>query len=379
VKILFLVTTCKTYSFSNISIDRPDLTRKLSCLETWVPRVIKKGHDVLFFEGGAEDTIFDEQHKHLYLPINDEYDYGFNPAPQYERFKLAVSWCLENLEFDYINTITDSDYVNAYSLNENVYNKLQNHDFITSGLGGNGFYLSKNLCEYLVNEDYINEKVYSDVALHFFVENIVNKYNIKISDFESIGLNPYYQYVASEKYSHIHYANGKRMYYLDYLISSYYNKSKIKRKIAFEYPLSLLERDKIHTYDTLDKGNTPLYYNFTTDNNNWEFFGNVSRSHSIPQHHYMIGDGVVYKGLFINVNINENENVFINNILPSIHDEGELYFYFENDYNHIIPLLDKHNIQYTIENNLLNFIDSETITPTENITFTKPFIRIPKQ
>jgi hypothetical protein len=93
----------------------------------------------------------------------------------------------------------------------------------------------------------------------------------------------------------------------------------------------------------------------------------------------MIGDGVVYKGLFINVNINENENVFINNILPSIHNEGELYFYFENDYNHIIPLLDKHNIQYTIENNLLNFIDSETIIPTENITFTKPFIRIPKQ
>jgi hypothetical protein len=347
-KILFLVTTCKTYSFSNIFIDRPDLTRKLSCLETWVPRVIKKGHDVLFFEGDSEELIYDEQHKHLYLPINDEYDYGLKPAPQYERFKLALSWCLENLEFDYINTITDSDYVNAYLLNEDVYNKLQNHDFITSGLGGNGFYLSKNLCKHIVNEDYINEKIHSDVALHFFVENIVNKYNIKISDFESIGLNPYYQYVSSEKCSHIHYANGKRMYYLDYLISNYYNGSKIKRKIAFDYPIDYTQREIIHTYDTIDKRNTPLYYSFTTDNDNWEFFGNINRSHSAPQHHYKVGDGVVYKGLFVNVNINENEDIFINSILPSIHDEGELYFYFENDYNHILPLLDKHNIQYTI-------------------------------
>lgn len=378
-KILFLVTTCKTYNFSNIYIDRPDLTRKLSCLETWVPRVVDKGHDALFFEGNAEETIYDKQHKHLYLPINDEYDYGFKPAPHYERFKLAISWCLDNLEFDYLNAITDSDYVNAYLLNNNIYNELQKYDFVTNGAGGSGFYLSKNLCKHIVNENYLNKKEHSDVALNFFVESIVNKYNIKISSFESIGLNPYYQYVPSEKYSHIHYANGKRMYYLDYLISNYYNGSKIKRKIAFEYPMDYMQENTIHTYDTIDKSNTPLYYSFTTDNDNWEYFGQIIRSHTLPHHHYMIGDGVVYKGLFINVDISENKNNFLNNILPSIHEEGELYFYYEDNYNNLQSLLDEYNIKYTIENNILDYIDSKSIIPKDNITFTKPFIRIPKQ
>ena len=66
-KLIFLVCTCKTYSFSNIIIDRPDLTRKLSCLETWVPRVIDKGYEVIFYSGDSETEYYDEQHKHLYL------------------------------------------------------------------------------------------------------------------------------------------------------------------------------------------------------------------------------------------------------------------------------------------------------------------------
>ena len=378
-KILFLVTSCKTYSFSNIFIDRPDLTRKLSCLETWVPRVIGKGHDVLFFEGDAGSTYFNEQSKHLYLPINDEYDYGHKPAPQFERFKLALKWCLENKEFDYINTITDSDYVNAYSLNDNVYNKLKETDFVSNGFGGNGYYMSKKLCEIFVNEEYTNKKVHTDIALNVFVENFKNKHNLKISRFESVKLNPYYQYVPGERYSHIHYANGKRMYHLDYLISNYYNGSKIKRKIVFEYPIDFTKRETIHTYDTIDKENTPLYYSFTTDNDNWEYFGQMNRSYALPQHQYMIGEGVVYKGLFINIDISENEVNFLNNILPSIHEEGELYFYFEDNYNNTKSVLDKHNIKYTIENNVLDYIDSKSITPTENLTFTKPFIKILKQ
>lgn len=182
-KILFLVTSCKTYSFSNIYIDRPDLTRKLSCLETWVPRVISKGHDVLFFEGDAEEIIYDKQRKHLYLPINDEYDYGEKPAPQFERLKLAIKWCLENKEFDYINTTTDSDYVNAYSLNDDVYNKLKETDFVSGGFGGNGYYMSKKLCEIFVNEDYINTKSHSDIALNVFVETLKTKYNLKVFRF----------------------------------------------------------------------------------------------------------------------------------------------------------------------------------------------------
>lgn len=378
-KILFLVTSCKTYSFSNIFIDRPDLTRKLSCLETWVPRVINKGHDVLFFEGDAEEIIYDEQRKHLYLPINDEYDYGEKPAPQFERLKLAIEWCLKNKEFDHLYTITDSDYINAYSLNEDVYDKLQEYDFITNGYGGNGYYMSKKLCEIFVNENYVNEKPHTDIALNYFVETIQNQYEIKATSFGGVNLNPYYQYVPGEKYSSIHYANGKRMYYLDYLISNYYNGSKIKRKIVFEYPIDYLQGNTVHNYDTINGNNTPLFYNFTTDSNNWEFFGRLPRSYALPQHHYMIGDGVVYKGLFINVDISENENTFLNNILPSIHEEGELYFYFEDNFNNTKSILDKYNIKYTIENNILDYIDSETIKPTNEITFTKPFIKIPKQ
>ena len=57
-KLIFLVCTCKVYNNANIYIDRPDLTRKMSCLETWVPKVIEKGYEVIFYSGGENENYY---------------------------------------------------------------------------------------------------------------------------------------------------------------------------------------------------------------------------------------------------------------------------------------------------------------------------------
>ena len=65
-KILFLAFTSKIYKSegiytgtSSVYTDRADLTRKLSCMDTWVPRVEEKGHEVIFFDGGNNELLFD--------------------------------------------------------------------------------------------------------------------------------------------------------------------------------------------------------------------------------------------------------------------------------------------------------------------------------
>ena len=166
--LIFLVCTCKVFNHANICIDRPDLTRKMSCLETWVPKVIEKGYEVIFYSGDNETEYYDEQHKHLYLTVEDEYDYGFKPSLQYERLKAAVKWTLNNKNFDYIYLITDSDYVNINHFTKDTENKLLEYDFLSNGSGGEGFFLSKKACNVLVNDPHINVIKHSDSAIDTF-------------------------------------------------------------------------------------------------------------------------------------------------------------------------------------------------------------------
>ena len=83
-KILFLAFTSKEYKSDPVCTgghgvvsDRADLTRKLTCMETWVPRVEEHGHEVIFFQGGADKVEFDALHKTLYVTESDSYDYFY--------------------------------------------------------------------------------------------------------------------------------------------------------------------------------------------------------------------------------------------------------------------------------------------------------------
>ena len=53
-KIVFLAFTSKKYDGNHIKISDASLTRKMSCLETWVPKVESLGHKVIFFDGGND-------------------------------------------------------------------------------------------------------------------------------------------------------------------------------------------------------------------------------------------------------------------------------------------------------------------------------------
>lgn len=364
-KILFLVLTCKTYNQSKIYIERPDLTRKLSCLETWVPRAINLGHDVIFSSGGNESDQYDEQRLHLYLTLDDSYDYGENISPQYERLKKTIEWCLNNKSFDHICFVTDSDYVNVFCLNEQVYENLKKFDFISSSSGGDGFFLSKKACEVLVYEPHENRSKYCDIALHsrFFNTEIGQQKNLKLGDLSSVKLQSRKNYILGEEYFVTHYCNGKRMYWADFVISNYYLRKPVARKVVYNLPIDVMKEEAVHTYDTTTGNKTPLFYSFYSDQNGWEYFGAHPRSSSI--YNYSFSKNSLWKIVFVDFDFfgfkdNKLEGLLINQILESIQKSGYVIFYFEMncEYNNIlIEVLNRNKIAFTLEENLFIYAD----------------------
>jgi hypothetical protein len=386
-KVLFIVCTCKTYSFSNIYIDRPDLTRKLSCLETWVPRVVEKGYDVLFYSGDSETEYYDEQHKHLYLTENDSYDYGEEGKPSfhYERIKAAVKWCRNNKEFDYIFSITDSDYINIDCLTEDVLQKMSNYDFLSNGSGGEGMVFNQKTAEIFVNDPYVNKFRHSDIALdNLFRNELREKYQIRFGGLDSVGLKSIRCYILGEKNFLTHYCNGKRMYWADFILSSYNNSTPLKRKIVYNLPINAYQDSEVHTYETINKSNTPLFYSYTTDKNGWEHFGSYTRSD--VNTNFIFGKNSIYNGFFIDYHLlssfgSEINNILLNQILPSIQEGGYLIFYYEKyfceNYEILKNALIENNINFTIELNLLEHINVEDrLIKESEYSFNNEFIKI---
>jgi len=383
--LIFLVCTCKVFNHANICIDRPDLTRKMSCLETWVPKVIEKGYEVIFYSGDNETEYYDEQHKHLYLTVEDEYDYGFKPSLQHERLKATVKWTLNNKNFDYIYSITDSDYVNINHFTKDTEDKLLKYDFLSNGSGGEGFFLSKKACDILVNDPHINVIKHSDSAIDtFFKIDINHKYDLKIGSIGSIGLNTIKSYILSENYFLIHYCTGKRMYWVDFVLSQYNNKAPIKRKIAINLPIDATVGQLVNSYSTINGGNTPLYYSFTTDKNGWEHYGGFIRSDSMSS--FMFGEASIYKGVFIDYHLlsvygSNIDDIIINKVLPSIQKGGFIIFYYKENlygyYELLKEILIKHNINFEIKNNLLEKVDIEQdLIIKSEVNFNKEYIII---
>lgn len=383
-KLIFLVCTCRIYNHANIYIDRPDLTRKLSCLETWVPRVVEKGHEVMFYSGDSNENYYDEQNHHLHLNVDDAYDYGIKISPQFEKIKAATKWILNNKDFTHIYLITDSDYININNFTEETANELLKYDFLSNGSGGEGFFLSKKACEILVNDPHVNTIKHSDNAIDNFFKSIAERYDLNIGGIGSIGLNTIRSYIVGEKYFLIHYCTGKRMYWVDFVLSQYNNQTPIKRKIVFNLPIDSTAGQLVNSYKTTNNLNTPLYYSFTTDQNGWEHYGSYIRSDSISS--FMFGKESIYNGIFIDYHLllvhgDNLDNVVLNRIIPSIQKGGYIVFYYEkNPYDHYELLKDnliKNNINFKIENNLLEKVNIEkNLIEKSGLNFDKEYLII---
>lgn len=329
-KIIFLAFTSQKYDGHGIKIDRADLTRKMSCLETWVPRIEEKGHEVIFFDGGYTETNFDKKNKVLHTNANDSYDYHHLKnenigSYMFERLKTAVKWVLENREFDFIFRIDDGSYVNAFVL-EKIIETIKIYDVVKSTGGGAGMFFSKKTCEKLINYENKNKIHIEDLTLYeFFSKNP----ELKIGNSSLLT----HQYILSEGLFTIHYSNGKRQYTTDLIVSYYYNGLPLDRKVILNYDLDYLKPLKCNTWDS-DWERTPSFYSFDRDKFDWEHYGKLARTNFSVNTLCPFVKNSIKHLMFYNVHFNfylQNEIDAFQNYIKALKDDGIIYFFYEED------------------------------------------------
>ena len=343
-RILFLGHTSKEYNGHAIKIDRSDLTRRMSCLETWVPEVECQGHEVIFFQGNSDELKYDKLNHLLSLPICGDYDY--NPCKvdppkslMLERLVLAFDWALKNKEFDYIFRTDDGSYINSFIFEE-MYKHIEGFDCITNGfLGGSGMFFSKNLCKKIVEKISTEGLLFNSSIEDRAICEVVESLDVRV---KHIGLLcP--QYVVGENLFTIHYTNGKRMYFTDYVIKRYFNEDRINaRKIILNYLIDSYNNDYPNTW-AYDNGITPRWYSYTTNHKNWEHYGQLIRSNYniVCENNFgrsSIKELIIYKTVF-NVT-KEHEKICLLSYLDSLCTNGVLYFFFEKETEEIQQMLD---------------------------------------
>lgn len=326
-KIIFLAFTSKKYDGHGIKIDRADLTRKMSCLETWVPRIEELGHEVIFFDGNNDVTHFDSKNKILHTTSDDSYDYHYlqeqgRGSLMLERLKSAISWVLENREFDYIFRTDDGSYVNAYVINEMI-RDVEGWDVVRGDGGGAGIFLSRKTCEKLINFENKTNIHIEDVALSYFFSVTPN---LRVKNSRLLC----FQYVLSEKYFTIHYTNGKRQYTTDTIISYYHEGSPMDRKVILNYNLDYLIPQKCNSWDS-NWDVTPLYYSFDRDKYNWEHYGKIARTSFHVTSNCPFAENSIKHLFFYDVNFStEREIRILNDYINSVKQGGMIYFFHKN-------------------------------------------------
>jgi hypothetical protein len=387
-KLIVLAYTSKTYKserlyipFDPIQSDRADLTRKLPCMDTWVPRLKKKGVEVIFFDGDNDEVSFDEKNQILHLKETDTYDYFYlhqqkKPSNMVKKLQGALKWLLENREFDYVLRVDDGTYVNSFIL-ENYYDYISQHDIITSGHGGGGgMFFSKKICEEILNiNDETNHLEDMTIFSHFS-----QKYQ---SRFGSIDVMSSF-YNLGEKNLTIHYSTGKRMYYCDFIISNYYNGSKVSRKVILNYRLNAgmeLSTNRVSGTD----GKTGIWYGLDRDSNNWEYYGNYARSISdVYDRTITYGDETIQNLCLFEIDNPSPTKIdnAISNLYKKITENGQLNLCFksENDliinkssYDFTLESVKKLVVNYEIFNNVnfKEYINAEYISQNEIGTIIK--------
>jgi hypothetical protein len=308
-KILFLAYTSKYYDSSGIKIENPALTRKMSCMETWVPKIESLGHKVIFFDGSNKELSYDDDNKILHLLSNESYDYpntGFKSF-MIERLKEAVRWALSNEEFDYVFRTDDGSYLNHYVL-EDLMKEINGYDALRGFGGGGGVLMSKKVCEELINFENSANLTLEDRALFTFL----SRFRTKVTNSLSI------QYVPGEKIFSIHYTNGKRQYFVDNILDYYYGGNPIDRKIVIDSPADYNKTSSVRSWWWENGKGTPYWYSFDKDIYNWEYYMGPSRSLYHYRQHCAFGKESLFRLMFYRFEYNltnpTEKEIFIEHI-----------------------------------------------------------------
>lgn len=376
-KILFLGYTSKRYDGHSTIIDRPDLTRKMSCMETWVPRIQKLGHEVIFFDGSNETQSFDAENHILHLVADERYDDSRlemekKSSHMIERLREAIQWALDNREFDYIFRTDDGTYINAYTI-DNVIKLLEEQqlDILTSTelCARGGIFMSRKFCESFV-KNFVNIHNFhiEDRALRVFFQEPENGFRHSSSHLL------HQQYIVGENLFTMHYTNGKRQYFVDDVISYYYTGNPIRRKVILGLPLdSILPKDKltlpVKTWDTGTK--TMLWYSFDKDDDNWEYYGNYARVDYCPIiTPCVFGRNALLELVLCNVVYDLKHDTQRQNFLSyvdSLTDDGTLHMYFTHtDCIRYQRYIHQHSYQTVDEylEELKEYVDIISVTDT---------------
>lgn len=324
-KLVFLAFTSKEYDGSGIKISNALLTRKMSCMETWVPKIEALGHKVIFFGGDSDSVSYSEPDRLLRLTQSESYDHN-PPIPaqkksfMFERLKAAISWVLENEEFDYVFRTDDGSYINHYVLDD-IIGTLDNGniDVLKSNGGGAGLFLSKKVCQKLI--EYNNEKqVIEDLALFQFIDQ--GNFITKTSNLLCM------QYILGEKLFTIHYTNGKRQYFVDNILNYYFNQAPIKRKVIIDSDINYGNNLLIKTWGE-NRDSTPMWYSFDKDKYNWEFYGKQIRSYYCFQNFCPFGIKSIHKLIILDNSILINNKNIIQDYVDAIQDGGQLIINYD--------------------------------------------------
>jgi hypothetical protein len=327
-KIVFLAFTSKKYDGNHIKISDASLTRKMSCLETWVPKVESLGHKVIFFDGGNDKLTYNPVDKILHCVSPETYDHnppiqGQTKSFMFERLKEAIGWVLKNEEFDYIFRIDDGSYVNHYVL-DNVLEELGNADVLRNNSGGGaGLFLSKRVCSGLVNHENLTNQTIEDKALFEFINNgdfVVKTTNLLCT-----------QYILGEKFFTIHYTNGKRQYFVEDVLDYYYQNIPMKRKVIIDSDVNFWNHTPVKTWYG-DGEYTAMWYAYNKDKYNWEFYGRQVRSSYDFRGFCPFGKNSIHTLVIPNVDIFKNTNPkLIDEYINSVQEGGRLIVQFDGE------------------------------------------------
>ena len=327
-KIVFLAYTSKYYDGHGLKIENPGLTRKMSCLETWVPKIESLGHEVIFFDGSNSEQSYDKENKILHLLSNESYDYPNSGVKSFmiERLKEAVGWVLKNEEFDFIFRTDDGSYLNHYVI-EDLMREMDGYDVLRGVGGGGGVLMSKKVCEEFVNFENSENMTIEDHALF----NFLSRFKTKTTNLLSI------QYVLGEKIFSIHYTNGKRQYFVNHILDYYYGGNPIDRKIVINSPADFGRLFPVKSWDWGwgDSKGTPYWYSFDKDMYNWEYYMGQSRTLYRYKEHCPFGKKSLFRLMFYNFDYdlkNELELAVFKEHISCLKENGLAYIPDSSNY-----------------------------------------------
>lgn len=320
-KILFLAYTSKYYNGSGIKIENPGLTRKMSCLETWVPKIESLGHKVIFFDGGNKEVSYDKDNKILHLIANESYDYPNTGLGSFmiERLKEAVLWSLKNEEFDYIFRTDDGSYLNHYVMDD-LMKEMEGFDVLRAKFGGGGgILMSKEVCREFIKFENTSNITLEDIAFFNFLA--IKKFKTKVTNLLSCF------YILGEKLFSIHYTNGKRQYFVNNILDYYYGGNPVDRKVVVNSPANFGKLFPVKTWNW-DWGGTPFWYSYEKDIYNWEYYTGQTRCQYEHRQCCPFGEGALSRLMFYNFDYNlehQPEEAVFREHISSLKENGLAY------------------------------------------------------